>query len=328
MLSINHTRKKVIVKIFPLLLTALISVAFAACSGGSEPTPTPFPTPTAVIGNKQDLARYLNESFIMYEQMETLVNKLGEDLLKIDGNQAGNEAEELRIMGEFATQFKSELAKQREKSNALVPPEEAKAHLESLRVLDNEYAVFVDTLAKGIADNNQAMIAEAFTMKYPKPESVTSIGIKWQELAIIALRSKPSAENDYMAAAIRLQMDYTTELNTFFANFEKAGAIVPHERPEVQKAFSDAIKILNRFHTAWNSLTPPSEFSASHTSYAETITDQVKIFGKISQANDVGNQAEMAKLEQERIDATTKSIEVTRKWNESVSAALAKIAEA
>ncbi len=38
-------------------------------------------------------------------------------------------------------------------------------------------------------------------------------------------------------------------------------------------------------------------------------------------------QAELAKLEQERFDATTESLAITKQWNESVSAALAKIAE-
>lgn len=259
--------------------------------------------------------------------METLVNNLGDDLRKIGGNQADNQEEELKIMGEFAKRFKEELAKQREKSNALTPPDEGKTHHESLRTIDSEYQVFVDTLAKGVADKNSTLIAEAFTTKYPKPEDVTRVGNLWQELAVTALRSKPSAENDYMAAAVKLQIDYTKELNTFFLDFEKAGAIVPHERPEIQKAFADAIKILNRFQSAWNALTPPAELSAIHKSYAETITDQVAIFRKMSRANDVGNPAELAKLEKERFDAATKSMAVTREWNESVSDALAKIGQ-
>ena len=259
----------------------------------------------------------------MYADLETLVNNLGADLRKV----AGDQDAELKAMDEFSKRFKDELSKERARLANLIAPDEAKDYHESLRNLDKSYQTFVDALSKGVSEKDSPKIAEAFTVKYPNPDDVTRVGQLWQDLAATTLKSRPGPQNDYLASATKVQIDFTTELNIFFANFAKAGAIVPPEKPEIQKAFSDAIKILNRYHSAWVNITPPSESSALHTSYGVTITKQAELFDRMSRANDVGNQAEMAKLEQERLDAATESLAIAKQWNESVSAALGKIAE-
>lgn len=307
-------------KLWPLTTVLVISVVLAACSGGfSNATPTSTPG----VQNNQALAKYLTDTFTVYAGLETLVNDMGTKLRAV----AGDQAAELKAMGEFMDGFKAELVKERARIAAEAAPEEAKAHYESLQKLDKSYQTFVDTLSSGVSGKDSTKIAEAFTTGYPKQEDVSIIGQLWQDLAVRTLRSKPGPQNEYLASATKVRIDFTKELNKFFSDFAKAGAIVPQEKPEIQKAYADAIKILNRYSAAWNAVTLTAESSALHKSYGDTITKQVDLFGKISKANDVGNQKELAKLEQERFDAVTESMKITQKWIEAVSAALGKIAE-
>lgn len=259
----------------------------------------------------------------MYAGAEDMVNNLGTELR----NAAGNQDAELKAMDEFTKRFQDEINKERIRLANVEAPEEAKEHYDSLGNLDKKYQGFVDTLSKGISDVDNAKIAEAFTDKYPSQDDVTKVGQLWQGMAVTVLQSKPATQNDYLASATKVQIDFNKELNKFFADFAKAGAIVPPEKPEIQKAYADAIKILERYYAAWTGITPTAESRALHTSYGGTITRQVELFKKMSQANDVGNQEELAKLEQERFNAATESLTVTKQWNESVSAALAIIAE-